>query len=324
MNKLMKKFLILLLCVFVSGTAGSVLGEGDIPEIILDPPVINRVADPEAEPGFYFPEDAKLLHIWFPNIMNADEAILIYGGEVWLIDCGDEKMGARGAELIGKLEIDGVDKLFNTHPHHDHLNGLQNTDKAAKVSELLFCVTQDTIRHANSAKRFREALAYAEKNNIAVSFYEEGSVFAMGDGAVTLTCYVNTDLSLDLNNRSAQMMLRYGKRTILFMGDMEKPGQKAMLERVSTEELKADLLKYPHHGKSAMDDLFLEAVSPEAAIITNKKVEDWKGVKYLKKKKIPYIYTNVYRNKKCMYLHLVTDGENWVLERVMQDDVMPF
>ena len=318
----MKKFpiiLILILAALLTVIAGTAWGEEPVEEIVLNPIVINRAADPEAEPGFEFPEDARLLHIWFPNVLNADEAILVFGDQVWLIDCGDERMGGRGAALIQKLGIETVEKVINTHPHHDHLNGLQATDKAAKVGELAVCFTEENIRHATSRKHFRNAMAYAEKNEIAVTSYEEGSVFTMGEGEVTLTCYVNSEKNLDVNNRSAQIMLRYGKRSILFMADMEKPGQQAMLQRVPTEELKADLLKYPHHGKSAMEDVFLEAVDPVAAIITNKKVEDWNGIKYLKKKKIPYLYTTVYINKKAQYLHLVTDGETWVLERVGED-----
>ena len=317
----MKKLLIILIvCVMaaaVAGAAGEEKTDG-LEEIVIHdvPEVINRVENPEAEAEFSFPENAKILHIWFPNVMNADEAILIYDGEVWLIDCGDKQMGKRGAELIQKLGVSGIGKVINTHPHHDHLEGLQVTDKAAKVEELLVCFSEEDIRHAKSVKRFKNAVAYAEKNGITVTSFEEGSVLAMGDGNVTLTCYVNTDESLDLNNRSAQIMIRYGERSILFMADMEKPGQSVMLERVPAEELKADLLKYPHHGKSAMDDLFLEAVDPEAAIITNKKVESWKGVKYLKKNRIPYYYTNVYQNRKPLYLHLMTDGEHWVMERV--------
>ena len=317
---LMKKILLLfILCVALSGMLGACFGE-EVREIVMAPDVIDRTADPEAEAGFAFPEDAKLLEIWFPNVLNADEAILTYDGEVWLIDCGDERMGGRGAVLLEKLGITKIDKLINTHPHHDHLNGLKATDKAAKVAELLFCFDETNIRHAKSTKNFKNAIAYAEKNGIAVSSYEEGSVFSMGDGEVTLTCYANTEKSLDVNNRSAQILIRYGKRTILFMGDMEKPGQAVMLERVDAEAFKADILKYPHHGKSAMDDAFFEAVDPEYAVITNKKEENWKGIKYLKKQGIPYAYTTVYKNKIPLYLHLVTDGEHWVIERVAQDE----
>ena len=291
-------------------------GEGTAPNPVFEAPaVINRSADPEAWGEFAFPEDAKILHIWFPNVMNADEAILIYDGQVWLIDCGDETMGARGAELIRKLGIESIDRVFNSHPHHDHLNGLKATDQAAKVAELDICFA------VNSTKHMKKAMQYAAKNDIHVEEYQEGSVYVMGDGEVTLMFFVNTETNLDVNNRSAVTMIRYRDRSILFMGDMEKPGQTTMLARVPAEEFDADLLKYPHHGKSAMNDAFLEAVSPEIAIVTNKKVESWKGVKYLKKHKIPYLYTNTYEKKIPMYIHLMTDGEHWVIERVRGDEV---
>lgn len=318
--------LLLLLIAALAGMAGAAFGEDVIEEILDIPDVIDRTADPAAVGEFSFRKDAKLLEIWFPNILNADEAILTYDGKTWLIDCGDERMGSRGAALLKLLGITEIEKLINTHPHHDHLNGLRETVKAAKVDELLFCFTPENIHHYNSLKNYKEAVAFAGKKEIAVSSYEEGSVFTMGDGTVKLICYANTAESLDVNNRSAQILVRYGKRTILFMADMEKPGQEAMLERVKAETFKADILKYPHHGKSEMYEAFMEAVDPKIAVITNQRVENWKGIKYLKKRQVPYVYTAVYRNvknnvKKPLYLHLVTDGEHWVAERVFQEDV---
>ena len=275
------------------------------------PAVINCAADPGADAGFHFPMDAELLHIWFPNIMNADEAILMYQGEVWLIDCGDEKMGARGAELIGRLGISRIRKLFNTHPHHDHLNGLRVTDQAAKVEELLICFG------AASTEHMIRAVTYAEENGIRVAEFRDGSEFGMGDGAVSLKFWHNTDPYLDMNNQSAITMVRYGERTILFTADAERSGQANLLSRVPAAELKADLLKYPHHGKSPLDDDFLQAVSPDAAIVTNRTVPDWNGVKYLTAKGIPFIYTN----QNDVYLHLVTDGQHWIAEQVPRDRV---
>ena len=275
------------------------------------PAVINCVADPGADAGFHFPMDADLLHIWFPNIMNADEAILIFQGETWLIDCGDEKNGARGAELISRLGIDRIRKLFNTHPHHDHLNGLRITDETAKVEELRICFGGASTEH------MIRALTYAEENGIRVAEFRDGSEFAMGDGSVTLKFWCNTDPSLDMNNQSAQTLVRYGERTILFTADMERPGQISLLTRAAPSALKADLLKYPHHGKTPLEEDFLRAVNPEAAIITNKTVPDWGGVRYLAAKGIPYIYTN----QTGVYLHLVTDGEHWIAEQVPQDRV---
>ena len=274
------------------------------------PDVINRVSTPDADGEFRFPLDAKILHIWFPNIMNADEAILLYDGEAWLIDCGDKTMGKRGAELIRRLGITKIGRLFNSHPHHDHLDGLKVTDEAAGVGELLVCFGTE------STDSMARAVSYAEKQGIPVSLYGDGSVFAMGDGAVTLRFYAGTDPSLDMNNQSAMAMVRYGERTILFMADVEQPGQASLLARTDAAELKADLLKYPHHGKSAMNDRFLDAVSPAAAVVTNrKKAEEWDGIRYLADRGIPYIYTNT----PGFYLHLMTDGEHWIVEHVPQD-----
>ena len=275
------------------------------------PAVINCVAEPGADTGFHFRMDADLLHIWFPNIMNADEAILIFQGETWLIDCGDERNGARGAELISRLGIERIRKLFNTHPHHDHLNGLQVTNETAKVEELRICFGGASTEH------MIRALTYAEGNGIRVAEFRDGSEFAMGDGSVTLKFWCNTDPALDMNNQSAQTMVRYGERTILFTADMERSGQLNLLTRTAPDALKADLLKYPHHGKSPLDDAFLQAVNPEAAVITNKTVSDWGGVRYLTAKGIPYIYTN----QTGVYLHLVTDGEHWIVEQVPRDRV---
>ena len=112
------------------------------------------------------------------------------------------------------------------------------------------------------------------------------------------------------------LMVRYGDCSLLLTADVEMSNDCELI--LSREyDLDADIMKYPHHGKSPLDDAFLQAVNPEAAIITNKTVPDWGGVRYLSAKGVPYIYTN----QTGVYLHLVTDGEHWIVEQVPQDRV---
>lgn len=271
----------------------------------VPPTVVDRTSDPTAWPSFRFRLDANLLEIWFPNIMNADEAILCYQGSAWLIDCGDARMGSRGAELLKKLGITRIEKLFNSHPHHDHLNGFKATHQAAPVEELLVCFPADSTKH------MIDALAYAEEQSVPVSWYKDGDVFSMGDGQVTIKFYVGSDPALDMNNASASALVQFGARRIFFASDIEKPGQASLLQAVSPEDLRAEILKYPHHGKSGLDAGFQEAVCPELTVITNLDVS-WEGFKYLRYKQIPYAVTNTDRG----YLHLATDGENWLAEYV--------
>ena len=284
-----------------------------------DPPVLIDLAhNRNAMNGFSFPSDAEFLHVWIPMIANADEAVIIYRDEVFLIDCADKKLASRGADLLRDLGVTKIDKLFNSHPHHDHLGGLQITDEAAPVQEMYICFPAD------STETMVEAMAYAAEQDIPVFHYENGDVFTMGDGEVTLKFYwpvVESDNPkelLDMNNSSAQTLLQYGSRRMLFTADLEIPGQKVLMEQFPAEDLRAEIIKYPHHGKSGLYEDYFRAVKPSLAVITNIYVK-WSGKEYLTARGVPWLFT-------CStdtYLHLYTDGATWVVERVPFGPINP-
>ncbi len=277
-----------------------------------EPPLfVDATEDRSLADAIRFRVDSEILHIWFPSVQNADEAILICGDKVWLIDCGEKRAGRSGAELLRRLGITKIDKLFISHPHHDHLNGLRYTNEAAHVEEILFCFPHNSTAH------IVEAIDYAGKNGITVSDYGDGDVFTMGD-TVTLKFWYNDDPDLDMNNNSASTLVQCGSRRFLFTADMEQPGQEVLLSRVPAEELRADLLKYPHHGKSALLDAFDQAVSPLAAVVTNSAVE-WDGVLYLDSIGLRTFFTHT--GTSC--LHFYTDGNIWVAEQIPIADITP-
>ena len=291
---------LLLLCAL---PAGAELVQSD--DERLFPIVMDRATHPDRYPDFAFDENAKLLEIWMPDIRDADATVILYDGEAWMIDCGDERAAKRTVLLLRQLQVEQVQKLFNTHPHHDHLNGLSLITETADVEELLICFPRDINEHMINA------MTLCEEKQIRVTPYGDGESFRMGDGAVSLRVWQSTDESLRMNEQSAQMMLRYGERTMLFTADMEKPGQRIMLEKVPPEELRADVLKYPHHGKLGLVDEYLEAVSPRLAVITNYR-QYGESYYYLRLHGVNMVYTN--RDK--IFLRLVTDGHHWVCEYV--------
>ena len=277
----------------------------------VPPTVVDHVNQPDAWAGFELEAGTDVLDIWFPDIRDADEAILMYQGDVWLIDCGDERGATRAVPLLQSLGIQEIGKLFNTHPHHDHLNGLAITDDTAKVKELLYCFPSDSTVH------MIRALQLCEERQIRTKEYRDGDVFGMGDGRVTLTFLQNREEKLDMNNRSAQTMVRYGERSIFFMADMEKAGQTALLEQVGAKALKTDLFKYPHHGKSPMYEPFFDALGAEMTVVTCFRGREDSGQIWLNGKRFPQAYTS----KAGVYLHLATDGVRWLCEYVPRDQV---
>ena len=140
-----------------------------------------------------------------------------------MIDCGDERAANRGAVLLKQLGIEKIDILFNTHLHHDHINGLEITDDTAKVGEVRICFSPDLTE---SGLRL---LRTTQERNIPLKEYRNGDEYTMGDGEVKLLFLKNNETYLDMNNQSAQTLVTYGERSILFMADMERPGQDAMI-----------------------------------------------------------------------------------------------
>lgn len=272
------------------------------------PKVVNRVADPEAYPDFDFSEDADLLEIWFPAVRDQDAAVFLYQGQVWMLDCGDERAQYEIVPLLRFLNITQVDRLINTHPHHDHLNGLYAVDAAAPVRELMICFPGDATRHMTAA------MEYCKGNGIAISTFSDESVLGMGDGLVSFLAWMKTDENESLNDRSAQFMVTYGDCSILFMADLEWAGQNQLLAALPAEDLKADLLRYPHHGKSRMLDQLFAEIDPALTIITNTSriLEIRSSTKFLDDKHAAAAYTHY----PYSVLRVRTDGRHWICDRV--------
>ena len=269
--------------------------------------VIDHVNYPKELRDFRFRRDAKLLEIWFPNIRDADAAILTFDGQVYMIDCGDEKSAVRTAVLLRQLGIDHIDIMFNSHLHHDHTNGLALTDDIAKVGEVKICFETGTT----AAGELLEQVT--ADRNIPVTMYKSGDWFTMGErGEVTLLFLRNYDPVMDMNNQSAVTVVRYKDRSILFTADMEKNGQAQMLKHVDPALLKCDILKYPHHAKSALYPEFYQVVDPKLAVVTSVQGRRDLGQSFLVANRIPAAYTSV----KGQFLHLATDGEYWLAEYV--------
>ena len=68
------------------------------------------------------------------------------------------------------------------------------------------------------------------------------------------------------NNSSLVIRATVGGRSILLSGDAEIEAQQSLLE--SGVDLRADLLKVPHHGSAYSDPAFLAAVHAQVGIIS--------------------------------------------------------
>ena len=269
------------------------------------PVLIDRVNSPEAYADFTFAEDAELLEVVFPQMVDCDAILLRCGGETILVDACKKAYSQRIINMCKQLGVTRIDRVYNTHPHEDHLGGFRDVIKEIEVGELWICFAEDYNDH------MKTAVNAAKKAGIPVMTYADGDTFTLGEATIEVWKLEGT--KTQVNDCSAQMMVTFGERTFLMAADLETTGQKKFVEMMG-EALDADILKYPHHGIQVLTDEYREAVSPLFMVITNnhRQTAGWKWINGAQNT-IPYAYTVP------DLVHLVTDGTTWIVEKIPSD-----
>lgn len=291
----MKKVLALLLMMF----ALPVLGEDAAPVLI------DRVNQAEEYADFAFAEDAALLEVVFPQMVDCDAVLLRCGGETILVDACKQAYSERIINLCKQLGVTRIDRVYNTHPHEDHIGGFRDVIKEIEVGELWICFPEDYNNH------MKTAVNAAKKAGIPICSYADGDVITLG--GATIEVWKLEGKSSEMNDCSAQMKVTFGERTLLLAADLETSGQKTFVE-LKGNALDADILKYPHHGIQVLTDEYRETVSPLFMVITNNHRQT-AGYKWItgKQNTIPYAYVVP------GLVSLTTDGQTWVVEKIPSD-----
>lgn len=295
---MLKRIITFMLALLVLASASAVA------EDVAQPPVlVDRINAPEVNADFAFAEGAALFEVIFPQILNCDAILLRCGGETMLVDCATQGQAVRILNMCKQLGITHIDKVINTHPHEDHIGGFRDLIKEVTVDELWICFPADYNEHIT------KAVGYAEKAGIPVRTYADGDTFTLGDA--TIDVWKLEGSKSELNDCSAQFYITYGERTLLMTADLETPGQKKYVE-LKGEALKADIIKYPHHGIDKLNADYMAAVSPLFLVVTNnhRQTAGWKAIRNYG---IPYAYTVP------GFVYLSTDGATWVADRIVSE-----
>ena len=199
--------------------------------------------------------DSKL-QIYYFDVGQADSELVIADGQTMLIDAGNNEDGPLLVNYIKGLGIEKIDYLVGTHPHEDHIGGMDDIINNFEIGKIYMPdVTTTTAT-------FQSVLEAISSKGLSITRCEIGNTFGLGDGICTIMSVENEEQS-NLNLNSIVIHLAYGEKTFLFMGDAEKEIE----DKISWP--KVDVLKVAHHGSdTSSSDKFLNAVKPETAIIS--------------------------------------------------------
>ena len=175
------------------------------------------------------------------------------------LDIGEDVI----SPYLWSRSISRLDAMVCTHAHEDHTGGLGALIDNFHPAELW--------TGANGESTVWRALrSRALAKHVKIKSMRCCTDFAYGGARIQALSpppeYEPSDEGK--NNDSLVLRIQYGKHTFLLTGDMEKQMEAQLFADGKLSRI--DVLKVPHHGsKTSSTDLFLDAVRPSFAIISD-------------------------------------------------------
>lgn len=198
------------------------------------------------------------LKVYFFDVGQADSILITNNGHNMLIDAGNNEDGPKLVKYIKEdLGITEFDYLIGTHPHEDHIGGLDDIINNFDIKKIYLPDITTTT------KTFEDVLDAISSKELTITMPKIGETFKLGEADFTIL-YTGTNSS-DLNSTSIITKMIFGKYSYLFTGDTTSDIEKTILD----QNIDIDVLKVAHHGSKYSSSLeFLEKTTPSYAIIS--------------------------------------------------------
>lgn len=230
------------------------------------------------------------------DVGQADSILLRTKDTAMLIDAGNNGDGEDVVKYIKDKGINELEYLIGTHPHEDHIGGLDNVINEFNIGTIYMPnITTNT-------KTYEDVLTAIENKGLNINIPKKGDKFNLGKAE----CEMMTDSILDKNNlnlASIVIKVTFGNNTFLFTGDAE----------IENEETinwpKVDVLKVGHHGSNtSTSEEFLNQIQPKIAIISVGKDNDYGHPNSETIQKLENIGSKIYRTDENGTIEIISNG----------------
>ncbi len=172
-----------------------------------------------------------------------------------VIDTGPPDGGA--AQCLQRHGVTRVPLLVLTHPHEDH--------DGAVVSVLGEADVETAWVSAEGAGG--PAAATLNAAGVPVEVPARGQTVVEGRAAVTVVSDGHQGERFETNDASVTVLAVAGDTSVLALGDLEPPGQRALLELLP-ERFHVDVVKMAHHGSAQQWPELIELIDASVAIVS--------------------------------------------------------
>ena len=271
--KFAKKLFALLLCLsLLPNLSAPARAQQSIPQVVL---YEESILPESSQDGFA---------LYVMPLLGADCMLLSINGRWMLVDMGKKNDYPVIKAVLDRLEVKKIDIAFNTHPHSDHIGSMALLAQEVEVGRFITVYPED---FSGDSVLQRSTMKHLKAAGIEVETMMDGSRFSLGEARFTV---MKTNHQ-NVNGSSAMLHILFGETSFLLAADVNRAAQNRLAVNYG-EQLKADVLKYPHHGQEKLDQGFMEAVSPEFALITHGSLNTLEGQNWLDSYEVPFLFAS--------------------------------
>ena len=247
------------------------------------------------------------------DIGQGDSFLLEKDGKFVMVDTGDIEHRDAIVQLLKKYHVKTISKIIITHPHADHLGGMNAIFKNFKVESIY-----DDGMPSGTAS-YKNYLKQIEANKIPYKSLKAGDELNFFDGVKfkvlgPVKKIKDQKGNSDFNNNSIVGRLTYGNFSMMFTGDAEKEEEASILSQKGT--FKSDVLKVGHHGsRTSTSPDFLKAVAPREAFISCGQGNDYGHPHKVTVDKLNKAKVHIYRTDRDGTVTLTTTGKEYTIQK---------
>lgn len=206
--------------------------------------------------------------IFYFNVGQGDAELIQKGNYQILIDGGPDDSILSELGKAMPLTDRNIEVLILTHPHADHLTGLNQVLERYQIGQIYLSGTTTT------SNTYLEFLNIVKNKTIVLNTTNFGEKIAPFDNAELSFLWPGDkykDRSQEnLNNTSEVTKFCYFAECAVFLGDLETDEQKLMFAELDKLQVdyKGSILKISHHGSTnGTDQTTLDRIKPKYAVI---------------------------------------------------------
>lgn len=202
----------------------------------------------------------KEFKVHFIDAGQSDATLIESDGHFMLVDAGENDQGDRVVSYLKEQGVRSLDYVIGTHPHSDHIGGLDTVIKSLDVKKVILPKKEHTSR------TFLDVLKAVKAKGLKITRPVPGDKHELGSASFTILA-PNADYGDNLNDWSVGIRVENGNNHVVITGDAEADAEQDIINNIP--ELQADLWKAAHHGSSTSNsEALLKKISPKYAVIS--------------------------------------------------------